>query len=117
MCNRDEQSCTVCQANLYRGRFAPTPSGALHFGSLIAALGSCLDARAHGGEWHLRIEDVDPPRVVAGSADSILHTLDAFGFEWDGPVVYQSRRGDAYRAALERLIDAGNSMAATAHAS
>ena len=91
----------------YRGRFAPTPSGALHFGSLIAALGSCLDARAHGGFWHLRIEDVDPPRVVAGSADSILRTLDAFGFEWDGPVVYQSRRGEAYRAALEKLIDAG----------
>jgi len=91
----------------YRGRFAPTPSGALHFGSLIAALGSCLDARAHAGYWHLRIEDVDPPRVVAGSADSILRTLDAFGFEWDGPVVYQSRRSDAYRAAVERLIDAG----------
>jgi glutamyl-Q tRNA(Asp) synthetase len=70
-------------------------------------LGSYLDARAHAGEWHLRIEDVDPPRVAAGSADSILRTLDAFGFEWDGPVVYQSRRGDAYRAELERLIDAG----------
>jgi len=91
----------------YRGRFAPTPSGALHFGSLIAALGSCLDARAHAGEWHLRIEDVDPPRVVPGSADSILRTLEAFGFEWDGPVVYQSRRADAYRAAVDRLIDAG----------
>jgi glutamyl-Q tRNA(Asp) synthetase len=91
----------------YHGRFAPTPSGALHFGSLIAALGSCLDARAHAGEWHLRIEDVDPPRVVPGSADSILRTLEAFGFEWDGPVVYQSRRADAYRAAVDRLIDAG----------
>lgn len=91
----------------YRGRFAPTPSGVLHFGSLIAALGSCLDARAHAGEWHLRIEDVDLPRVVAGSADGILRTLDAFGFEWDGPVIYQSRRGDAYRAAVEQLIGAG----------
>jgi glutamyl-Q tRNA(Asp) synthetase len=91
----------------YRGRFAPTPSGALHFGSLIAALGSYLDARAHGGEWHLRIEDVDPPRVAPGSADRILRTLDAFGFEWDGPVVYQSQRGEAYAAAIERLIDAG----------
>jgi glutamyl-Q tRNA(Asp) synthetase len=90
----------------YRGRFAPTPSGALHFGSLIAALGSYLDARAHAGEWHLRIEDVDPPRVAPGSADSILRTLDAFGFEWDGPVVYQSQRGEAYAAAIERLIDA-----------
>jgi glutamyl-Q tRNA(Asp) synthetase len=91
----------------YRGRFAPTPSGALHFGSLIAALGSYLDARAHAGEWHLRIEDVDPPRVAPGSADSILHTLDAFGFEWDGPVVYQSQRSEAYAAAIQRLIDAG----------
>jgi len=94
-------------SSLYRGRFAPTPSGPLHFGSLIAALGSCLDARAQGGYWHLRIEDVDPPRVAPGSADSILRTLDAFGFEWDGPVVYQSRRGDACRAAVERLIDVG----------
>jgi glutamyl-Q tRNA(Asp) synthetase len=91
----------------YRGRFAPTPSGALHFGSLVAALGSYLDARAHGGEWHLRIDDLDPPRVVAGSADSILRTLDAFGFAWDGPVVYQGQRGEAYRAALDRLTDAG----------
>ena len=81
--------------SIYRGRFAPTPSGALHFGSLIAALGSFRDARAHGGEWHLRIEDVDPPRVVPGSADAILRTLERFGFEWDGPVVYQSRRGEA----------------------
>ena len=91
----------------YRGRFAPTPSGALHFGSLIAALGSYLDARAHHGEWHLRIEDVDPPRVAPGSADGILRTLEAFGFEWDGPVVYQSWRGEAYAAAIESLIDAG----------
>jgi glutamyl-Q tRNA(Asp) synthetase len=91
----------------YRGRFAPTPSGALHFGSLIAALGSYLDARAHAGEWHLRIEDVDPPRVAPGSADSILRTLDAFGFEWDGPVVYQSQNSEAYAAAIQRLIDAG----------
>jgi glutamyl-Q tRNA(Asp) synthetase len=91
----------------YIGRFAPTPSGALHFGSLIAALGSYLDARAHAGEWHLRIEDVDPPRVAPGSADGILRTLEAFGFEWDGPVVYQSRRGEAYAAAIESLINAG----------
>ena len=91
----------------YRGRFAPTPSGALHFGSLIAALGSYLDARAHGGEWHVRIEDIDPPRVAPGSADSILRTLTAFGFEWHGPVVYQSQRNEAYRNALDRLIADG----------
>jgi glutamyl-Q tRNA(Asp) synthetase len=91
----------------YRGRFAPTPSGALHFGSLIAALGSYLDARAHGGEWHLRIEDVDPPRVVPGSADSILHTLDRFGFAWNGPVVYQSQCAEAYRSTVDQLVAAG----------
>jgi glutamyl-Q tRNA(Asp) synthetase len=94
--------------NHYRGRFAPTPSGALHFGSLIAALGSYLDARAHAGEWHLRIEDIDPPRVVPGSADSIMRKLDAYGFEWDGPVIYQSQRLDAYSAAIERLIETGH---------
>lgn len=88
---------------LYRGRFAPSPSGPLHFGSLVAALGSCLDARVQGGEWLLRMEDVDPPREVAGAAGAILDDLEAFGFEWDGPVMYQSRRGEAYRAALAEL--------------
>jgi len=87
----------------YRGRFAPTPSGPLHFGSLVAALGSYLDARAHAGAWLLRIEDVDPPRVVAGATVAILRGLDAFGFEWDGPVEYQSGRGAVYQAALDRL--------------
>ena len=87
----------------YRGRFAPTPSGPLHFGSLVAALGSCLDARAHAGEWLLRIEDVDPPRVAHGATQAILRSLDAFGFAWDGPVAYQSGRRDAYQTALERL--------------
>jgi glutamyl-Q tRNA(Asp) synthetase len=87
----------------YRGRFAPTPSGALHFGSLVAALGSCLDARAHAGAWLVRIEDVDPPRVVPGAADAILRILEAHAFEWDGPVIYQGRRGAAYADALERL--------------
>lgn len=87
----------------YRGRFAPSPTGPLHFGSLVAAVGSYLDARAAGGEWLLRIEDVDTPRTVAGAADSILRTLDRFGFGWDGGVVWQSKRANAYHAAFERL--------------
>lgn len=91
----------------YRGRFAPSPTGPLHFGSLVAALGSCLDARARSGEWLLRMEDIDAPRNVAGAADAILRTLEAFGFEWDGGVVWQSRRHDAYAAALEALKERG----------
>ena len=87
----------------YRGRFAPSPSGPLHFGSLVAAVGSYLDARAHGGQWMLRIEDVDQPRTVAGAADDILRTLAGLGFAWDGEVLVQSRRLDVYHAALLRL--------------
>lgn len=91
----------------HRGRFAPTPSGPLHFGSLVAALGSFLEARVCGGEWLVRMEDVDTPRVVRGAADAILRTLEAYGFEWDGPVMWQGRRGEAYQAALDGLVDVG----------
>jgi len=87
----------------YTGRFAPSPSGPLHFGSLVAAAGSYLEARSHGGRWLLRIEDVDSPRTVPGAAEGILATLARFGFEWDGEVVWQSQRTEAYVAALERL--------------
>ncbi|TMG76834.1 MAG: tRNA glutamyl-Q(34) synthetase GluQRS [Betaproteobacteria bacterium] len=87
----------------YRGRFAPSPTGPLHFGSLVAAVGSYLDARKRGGKWSVRMEDLDPPREAPGAAGAILRTLEAYGFEWDGKVVFQSRRGAAYDAALARL--------------
>nr|MCU0868002.1 glutamate--tRNA ligase family protein [Burkholderiales bacterium] len=86
-----------------RGRFAPTPSGPLHAGSIVAAVGSWLDTRARGGEWHLRIDDLDPPRVAPGAIDAILRALDTLGLHPDGPVVFQSRRTEAYAQALERL--------------
>jgi len=85
------------------GRFAPSPSGALHFGSLLAALASFLDIRQRGGRWLLRIEDIDPYREPPGAADRILHLLDAFGLHWDGPVLYQSQRLEAYSEALREL--------------
>lgn len=91
----------------YRGRFAPSPTGLLHFGSLITALGSYLCARHVGGEWRLRIEDLDPPRELVGAADAILRTLETHGLEWDGSVLYQSRRAEAYEAALARLWAGG----------
>jgi len=94
-------------SSLYRGRFAPSPTGPLHFGSLVAALGSCLDARQHGGEWLVRIEDVDLPRNVPGVADEILQNLEAFGFEWDGEILWQSRRLEAYAEVLDELRRSG----------
>ncbi len=87
----------------YVGRFAPSPSGPLHFGSLVAAVGSWLDARAHQGRWLVRIEDIDPPREKPGAADSILRTLEALCLDWDGEVLRQSTRTAAYAAALARL--------------
>jgi glutamyl-Q tRNA(Asp) synthetase len=91
----------------YRGRFAPSPTGPLHFGSMLAAAGSWLDARARGGEWLLRIEDIDPPREPPGAVEEILRALEAFELWWDGPVLYQSRRREAYEHGLEILREAG----------
>jgi glutamyl-Q tRNA(Asp) synthetase len=87
----------------YRGRFAPSPTGPLHFGSLVSALGSYLDARHNGGVWLVRMEDLDRQREVKGAADEILRCLERFGFEWDEAVLYQSRRREAYEVALEQL--------------
>ena len=95
----------------HRGRFAPSPTGRLHFGSLLAALGSWLLARAAGGQWLVRVEDLDPPREVAGAASAQLQALAAFGLESDGPVVSQSSRGQLYQAALDRLLADGTAFA------
>lgn len=89
----------------YTGRFAPSPTGPLHFGSMVAAVASYVDARAAGGRWLVRIEDVDIPRTVPGAADKILRQLESFGLEWDGPVVHQSSRGELYEKVLKNLGD------------
>ena len=91
----------------YIGRFAPSPTGLLHIGSLLTALASYADARANRGKWLVRMEDLDPPREMPGAAAHILHTLEAFGFEWDGEVVWQSRHHSLYRDALGRLKEKG----------
>ena len=88
---------------MYCGRFAPSPTGPLHFGSLIAALASYLEARRHGGQWLLRMEDTDTPRCSAFAADAILRVLFELGFRWDGEVAYQSQRTELYRRELQRL--------------
>ena len=92
-------------------RFAPSPTGPLHAGSLLAAVGSYLDARANGARWLVRIEDLDTPRVIPGCADDQLRTLEAFGFEWDGEILYQSMRRQAYREAMATLAAAGRTFA------
>ncbi|MDF3931978.1 tRNA glutamyl-Q(34) synthetase GluQRS [Pseudomonas citronellolis] len=97
----------------YTGRFAPTPSGFLHFGSLVAAVASYLDARAVGGRWLVRMEDLDPPREMPGAQAAILDTLERYGFEWDGPVLRQSERGDAYAAVIEQWLRSGLAYACT----
>ncbi len=91
----------------YIGRFAPSPSGPLHFGSLIAALGSYFQARAENGTWLVRMEDLDPPREMPGAADLILKTLEAYQLHWDGEVLYQSQRHHAYQAQIEQWLSTG----------
>ena len=91
----------------YIGRFAPSPTGPLHFGSLVCALASYLDAKRHGGKWLLRIEDIDPPREQPGAGDAIKRTLEAHGLYWDGEVRYQSQRSDAYWDCLHELRKSG----------
>jgi glutamyl-Q tRNA(Asp) synthetase len=97
----------------YVGRFAPTPSGFLHFGSLVAALASYLDTRAVGGRWLVRMEDLDKPREMPGAQDAILQALQAYGFEWELPIVRQSERLDTYHAVIERLLEQGLAYACT----
>lgn len=91
----------------YTGRFAPSPTGPLHIGSLVAAMASYLDARAHNGRWLLRIEDIDPPREQPGVSQGFIDTLSGLGFEWSSPVVFQSQRSALYQAEFERLRKAG----------
>lgn len=95
----------VSDSRHYVGRYAPSPTGSLHFGSLVAAVASYLDARSQAGTWLLRMEDLDKPREMPGAADDILRTLAGFGFEWDSEVIYQSKRDQIYQAALDTLIN------------
>ena len=95
MCIRDSH---------YVGRFAPSPSGQLHFGSLVTAVASYLDAKSHNGDWLLRMEDIDEPRCIAGVDKDILTTLEAHGLCWDGDVIYQSQQHPRYQAILDDLL-------------
>ncbi|MCK1793278.1 tRNA glutamyl-Q(34) synthetase GluQRS [Pseudomonas violetae] len=104
---------TAIASPTYIGRFAPTPSGHLHFGSLVAALASYLDARSVGGRWLMRMEDLDPPREEPGAQAAILKALEGYGFEWDGAVVRQSDRQDAYVEIISRLFNHGLAYACT----
>jgi len=95
------------EAARYVGRFAPSPTGPLHFGSLVAAVASYLQARVNDGRWLLRVEDIDPPREEPGATQSILDALDRYGFEWDGDVIYQSESRALHDAAVADLLDRG----------
>lgn len=92
--------------NFYRGRFAPSPTGPLHPGTLVAAMASYLEARRNNGQWLLRIEDLDPPREISGSCDAIIHALDQLGFYWDEEIIFQSQRSHLYQQAVDYLLDA-----------
>lgn len=94
----------------YRGRFAPSPTGPLHFGSLVAAVGSYLQARSNGGSWQVRIEDIDPPRVVSGAAEDQLETLARFGMQPDGRVIHQIDSTDRHREAVDHLLATGRAF-------
>ncbi|WP_281648112.1 tRNA glutamyl-Q(34) synthetase GluQRS [Parendozoicomonas sp. Alg238-R29] len=99
----NSKDCLKPVSGRYTGRFAPSPTGPLHFGSLTAALASYLDARAASGDWLVRIEDIDPPREQPGSSELILKALETYGLHWDGEVLFQHSRLDAYREVLENL--------------
>ncbi len=107
------ESTKKSTATPYIGRFAPSPTGPLHFGSLIAAVASYCDAKANNGKWLVRMEDLDKPREMAGAADVILQQLAAFGFEWDEPIIYQSQRSKLYAEALNTLQNKGLTYACT----
>src|ERR1700758_3483518 len=99
ICSSSLRISTLIDPMTYRGRFAPSPTGPLHFGSLVSALASWLDARAHGGAWLVRVEDIDRPRTVPGAAEDILATLEQFGLRAEEPPVWQSERTARYQQA------------------
>ena len=110
--NGSSEIGTIVTANAtrstpYIGRFAPSPTGPLHFGSLLTAVASFLEARRHDGQWLLRVEDIDPPREQPGASDEILAALELYGFEWDGAVTFQSASRGAHDKAVQQLLDAG----------